>query len=96
MIDTPTHRKNISELTSDELDRVIVDIRNNRSRPIEIYEETRRVAQLAHDQKLRKQLGRQLEMFEKDLNTSNRTLERMVKRATQMRVLRLELELEGD
>ena len=90
--DTPIKLTNISEMSDEELDALIHNIRERRLKPVRDYEELSALKAEAIKQDLGKQLTRQLDMFEKELARVDRALDKVEIRAIKLRALKLEIE----
>tara|TARA_R100000656_G_scaffold123991_1_gene101231 strand:+ start:1048 stop:1335 length:288 start_codon:yes stop_codon:yes gene_type:complete len=90
--DTPIKLTNISEMSDEELDALIHNIRERRLKPVRDYEELSTLKAEAIKQDLGKQLTRQLDMFEKELARVDRALDKVEVRAIKLRALKLEIE----
>tara|TARA_R100000008_G_scaffold79857_2_gene61848 strand:- start:459 stop:758 length:300 start_codon:yes stop_codon:yes gene_type:complete len=90
--DTPIKLANISEMSDEDLDAMIHNIRERRLKPVRDYEELSALKAEAIKQNLGKQLSKQLEMFEKELGRVDRALEKIEGRAIKLRALKLEIE----
>ena len=90
--DTPIELTNISEMSNDDLDALIVGIQERRMKPVRIYTENQMLKAQARKMGLEKKTEKQFEMFEKELKRVDKAIEALEKRALNIRALRLELE----
>jgi hypothetical protein len=90
--DTPIKLTDISEMSDEDLDALIYNIRDRRLKPVRDFEELSALKTEAIKQDLNKQLTRQLTMFEKELSRVNKALEKIELRSIKLRALKLEIE----
>lgn len=90
--DTPMHRKKVNELTDAELDTLLNRKREQRIKTVRVYEAAREAKKQQEQEKAYKEYERQCELFEKDLATCDRALDRLEQRANKIRALRLQYE----
>lgn len=90
--DTPIHRKDISEMTDEQIDEMLVGIRERRLKLVQQYQEAQLVKKEKSRTKAIETLDRQCEMFEKELATLDKNIGKLEKRALNIRALRLEIE----
>ena len=86
------HRKKVNELTDTELNQLIDRKREQRIKTVRVYEHALQAKKQQEQQKAYKEYERQCELFEKDLATLDRALDRLENRANKIRALRLQYE----
>ena len=89
--DTPIELVNVSEMSDNDLDALIQNIRERRLKPIAAYEAAKLMKDQAKEQGLLSKLEKQGEMFQKELVRVDKALESLEKRALNIRAIRLEL-----
>lgn len=94
--DTAMHRKTVRELRDDELNQLLDRKREHRLKQVRVYERAKQKAKETEQEKARQQLERQCELFEKDLATVDRALDRLEQRANKIRAFRLQYEDDYD
>ena len=90
------HRKRVNELTDNELNQLLDRKREKRLQQVRVYERAKQAAKEQEQEKARKNLERQCELFEKDLATVDRALDRLEQRANKIRAYRLQYEDDYD
>lgn len=88
----PIDPQTISDLTDDQLDSLIAARQQRRMAPVRHYEEAQRAKQEYQDAQARDLLHKKLQQFEKQLGSVDTALEKLEKRALEIRALRLQLE----
>ena len=90
--DTPIKLVNISEMDDQDIDALILNIRERRMRPVEIYNEMTLMQAASRREQLETTLNKHLGMFEKELDRADRAMSKLEQRSTKLRALKLELE----
>lgn len=90
--DTPIELTDISKMSNEDIDALIIKLRERRMKPVKVYQENQLLKQQAYKQGLEHKVAKQFEMFEKDIARVDKALEALEKRALNIRALRLELE----
>lgn len=92
----PEHIKpaTILDMTSDELDKLIEDIRKRRLKPVRLHEAAMQAAQDAADEKARLSLLKQCEMCASNIVRVDKAIDALETRVNKIRALRLELGLD--
>ena len=90
--DTPVHRRDIREMSEDEVDAFILDLRERRKRPVRQFLEDQLLKKEAKAEAIREQLEKQLDMLQKDMERAERAVVKMEQRARKIRGLKLELD----
>lgn len=90
--DTPIELTNLSEMSNEDIDAMLTNIRERRMKPVKIFTENQMLRQQARVQGLEKKLEKQFEMFEKEIARAEKVQEALEKRALNIRAIRLELE----
>jgi hypothetical protein len=91
--DTPIALANIKEMSDDELDLLLVRIRERRLKPVKDYEDAQALKTMSRREDLEKQSIKHFEMFEKELARVDAALDKLDARARKLRGVRLELQL---
>ncbi|HSW91765.1 MAG TPA: hypothetical protein VLG09_03915 [Candidatus Saccharimonadales bacterium] len=87
--DTPIKRVSIRELTADQLEALVMDMRERRMRLFSAYEEAKAAkAKLMHDKAVDR-YQHVIEMFEKKIVTVDNGLDMLNKYATELQALRI-------
>lgn len=91
--DTPIDLATIKEMSDDEVDKLVGEIRERRLKPVHDYEESQAVKAMYRRAGLDKQLAQHQKMFEKELARADTIIDKLEARARKLRGLKLELEL---
>ena len=90
--DTPVHRRNIREMSEDEVDAFILDLRERRERPVRQFLEDQQLKKEAKAEVIKEQREQQLDMLQKDMERAERAVVKMEQRARKIRGLKLEID----
>ena len=90
--DTPIALASLTQMTEDERELLVNQIRERRLAPVRAYEELTAAQALVRKDRLEIQWTKQLEMFAKDLARADKAMETLEKRGTKLRAIKLELE----
>ena len=90
--DTPIALADITQMSPDEREYLIEQIRERRLKPVKAYEELTLMKAEARNEGLEQTHARQLEMFLKDLGRADRAMETLEKRTRKLRGLMMEIE----
>lgn len=90
--DTPITLANLTEMTPQERETLIENIRERRMRPVKAYEELTLMQAEARKEMLEGQWSKALEMFQKDLKRADKAMDKLVQRGTKLRAIELEIE----
>jgi hypothetical protein len=90
--DTPIALTDITKMTPDEREALVVNIRNRRMNPVKIYEELSLMQTEARKEMLEKRWEKQLEMFVKELERADKAMDKLQARGVQLRAIELEIE----
>jgi len=90
--DTPIALADLTTMTDNEREALVVNIRERRLRPVKAYEELSLMQTEARREVLEKQWAKALEMFQKDLTRADRAMETLEKRSTKLRAIKMEIE----
>jgi flagellar hook-associated protein FlgK len=82
------------QMNAEQLDKLLEDIRERRLSSVRMYEEAKRAAKEASDEKARNDLMKQAEMCANNLARVDKALASLDTRINKMRVLRMELGLD--
>ena len=91
MSDSPIDIQSIAEMTNDDIEALVHNIRERRMRPIRDYEEMKEMRRLALKEGLEKQFDKQIEMFAKELERANRAVDKLEERSIKLRALRMQI-----
>lgn len=91
MSDSPIDIQSIAEMTNDDIEALVHNIRERRMRPIRDYEEMTEMRRLALKEGLEKQFDKQIEMFAKELERANRAVDKLEERSIKLRALRMQI-----
>jgi hypothetical protein len=90
--DSAMHRASVDELTPDELDKLVVEIRERRMLPVKVYEKTLALKKTKLEAGLRTRLDKQMELLSRDIERVDKAMDRLEKRAFGVRALRIEID----
>ena len=90
--DTPIALADLTQMSEDERELLVNQIRERRLAPVRAYEELSLMQAAARKEQLEKQWAKALEMFQKDLTRADKALENLEKRSTKLRAIKLEIE----
>jgi hypothetical protein len=90
--DTPISLADLTQMSEDERELLVNQIRERRLAPVKAYEELSLMQAAARKEQLEKQWAKALEMFQKDLTRADKALENLEKRGTKLRAIKLEIE----
>ena len=85
------HPKTVNDMSDDELDTEIAQRRERRLKSFKVYQEAQELARQRRGEQLTKKLDKQLEMFAKELARLDTLLDKLDKRALNIRGVRLEM-----
>ena len=92
--DHPNKRKSLSDMTNEEVDAFIEEIRVKRDKTIKDYEEVQALRKAVHDEYLRKKVAKKFEMMDRAVERFDKALAHLEKQAFDIRCLRIEMEEE--
>jgi len=90
--DTPIALADLTQMTEDERELLVNQIRERRLAPVRAYEELTLMKTEARKEHLEIVWTKQLGMFEKDLTRADKALTALEKRGTKLRAIKLEIE----
>jgi|TARA_R110000822_G_scaffold300834_2_gene424372 hypothetical protein len=90
--DSPIDVKDITQMTENERDDLLIKIRERRLQSVKIYEELSLMKAEARKEQLEGQLDKALEMFNKDLIRVDKALVSLENRSVKLRSIELEIE----
>jgi hypothetical protein len=90
--DTPIDRKDIAQMTDEQIDEMLEGIRERRLKLVAVYEAGQQLRKEKAHERAADKLDKQLEMFKKDFDQLEKVIAKLEKRALNVRALRLELE----
>lgn len=93
-LDTPINRATIAQMTDDQIDAHLDQLRERRLKPIQVYKEAKELADKLKHEKRAEALEKAIEGFEKDLLQFDKKLEKLQSRALKIRGIRLEMSME--
>ena len=88
----PNHRLSISEMSADEVEQLISEIRLRREASIKAYAKALAAAKLVKDERLRVKLEQKIKMFDKTLTSVDKFIVKLEKYAVEIRCLELEID----
>lgn len=86
--------KTMSDMSDDDLISLLERVRENRLRYVEIYKEKERMKQEARVEKVRDKVEKQFAMLGKEIERMDKVYAALDKRVTNIRALRVELDME--
>ena len=90
--DTPISLADLTQMSEDERELLVNQIRERRLAPVRAYEELSLMQAAARKEQLEKQWTKALEMFQKDLARADKAISTLEKRGTKLRAINLEIE----
>lgn len=90
--DNPIALADITQMSDDEVELLLTQIRERRLSPVRVYEELTLMKAEARKALLEEMLVKQLTMFEKDLARLDSNIEKVELRARKLRGIKLEIE----
>ena len=90
--DTPISLADLTQMSEDERELLVNQIRERRLAPVKAYEELSLMQAAARKEQLEKQWTKALEMFQKDLARADKAMTTLEKRSTRLRAIKLEIE----
>ena len=90
--DTPIALADLTQMSVEERDALLTNIRTRRLQPVKIYEQLSLMKAEARNEQLEQQWSKALEMFQKDLTRADKALATLESRATKLRAIELEIE----
>lgn len=90
--DTPIALADLTQMSVEERDALLTNIRTRRLQPVKIYEQLSLMKAEARKEQLEQQWAKALEMFQKDLIRADKALTTLESRATKLRAIELEIE----
>ena len=92
MIDTPTHRSTIDELSLDTVETLLVAIRERRLRALHAHDEAVRMKQNAKSNRMKARIEVEIARLSRQLLSVDKLLTKIESRYTTIRAFQLELE----
>lgn len=89
--DTPLFRATLADMPDDEIDALIVEMRQRRMKAHEQYVAAQAAKRERANAATLRRLNHTLDMFQKELKAADKAIEKLEKRAMALRVCRLEL-----
>ena len=90
--DTPIALADLTQMSIEEREALLTNIRERRLQPVKIYEQLSLMKAEARKEQLEQQWTKALEMFQKDLARADKALATLESRATKLRAIELEIE----
>ena len=90
--DTPIALADLTKMSPEEREALVVAIRERRDNPVKIYEELSLMQSEARKELLEKRWAKSLELFAKDLTRANKAMDKLQMRGVQLRAIELEIE----
>jgi len=89
--DTEIELASFDQLTDDEREALIADIRERRLSAFIVYEELQEERKQAKNEKIRQQIVHMCKMFEKDLGRADKAIAKVEDRVRKIRIMRMEI-----
>jgi hypothetical protein len=90
--DSPIALANLTKMSNEEREALLVIIRDRRLAPVRAYEELTLMQSQARKEQLETQWTKQLGMFQKELERADKAMTKLEQRGTKLRALELEIE----
>tara|TARA_R100000750_G_scaffold45712_1_gene30743 strand:+ start:215 stop:502 length:288 start_codon:yes stop_codon:yes gene_type:complete len=90
--DTPIALADLTKLTPEEREGLVIAIRDRRMQPVKVYEELSLMQAEARKFKLEGMWEKQLKMFEKELERADKAMDKLELRNSKLRAIELEME----
>jgi predicted negative regulator of RcsB-dependent stress response len=90
--DTPIALANLTQMSPEEHEALLTNIRDRRLAPVRVYEELTLMQSQARREKLEEMWAKQLAIFQKDLARADKAMTTLEKRSTRLRAIKLEIE----
>jgi hypothetical protein len=90
--DSPIALADLTKMSPEEREGLLVNIRERRLAPVKVYEELSLMQAEARKENLEKQWEKALEMFQKELKRADLAVEKLENRSTKLRAIELEIE----
>lgn len=90
--DTPIALADLTKMSVEEREALLVAIRERRMNPVKVYEKLSLMQAEARKEGLETQWTKQLEMFCKELERTDKAMDKLQARGTRLRALELEIE----
>lgn len=90
--DTPIALADLTTMSPEEREALIVNIRERRMNPVKVYEELSLMQAEARKEQLEDQWTKALEMFSKELERADKALDKLQQRSVKLRAIELEIE----
>jgi hypothetical protein len=90
-LDTETHRATIDEIDEDTLYVLLDELRERRLRAVRVLEEAEEIKRLARSERVREMVAKHVTMFDKELLTCTKNLDKLEQRVNKIKALRLEI-----
>ena len=90
--DTPIALADLTKMSPEEREALVVAIRERRMNPVKAYEELSLMQSEARKELLEKRWAKSLELFVKDLARADKAMDKLQMRGVQLRAIELEIE----
>lgn len=90
--DTPIALADLTKMSYDEREMLIISIRTRRLEPVKAYEQLTLMKAEARKEQLEDQWAKTLEMFAKELERADKAMEKLEIRQNKLRSMELEIE----
>lgn len=90
--DSAVHRSTITEMSLDDVDALLLTMRERRLAIVRVKQEAELAKRGAYIEHLRERINKQLGMLQKELDAAEKAIEKAEARALKIRALRLEAE----
>lgn len=89
--DTPMHRQTIDKIRDGVLEQLIEALRERRLATVKAWKEVSALKAEARDRKTKERIHRQMELFKKEQERAEKAIDKLEKRALDLRALVLQL-----
>lgn len=90
--DTPTNHVSIAEMSEEQIDEMLIEIRKRREAPIKVYLEAQEYHRKKSVEGLSEKLTKRCTMFDKKRATIDKALTALEKYATEIKVIMIQME----
>ena len=90
--DTPIALADLTKMSPEEREALVIAIRERRDNPVKVYEELSLMQTEARKEMLEKRWAKQLEMFKRELERADKAMDKLTQRGTMLRAIELEIE----
>tara|TARA_R100000501_G_C2566619_1_gene75154 strand:- start:241 stop:528 length:288 start_codon:yes stop_codon:yes gene_type:complete len=91
--DTPIALADLTKMSHEEREQLVITIRERRMNPVKVYEELSLMQAEARKLKLEGMWEKELRMFSKELERADKAMDKLQARHTKLRAIELEMEV---